>query len=268
MKVLGCFKVVPDLDLIVDEDWTVKGQLELDTGYVKLVWNCFDESALEMMLRLSDLSESLDVVYELSALTIGKQKHESFLKTLYALGFEHGVRICEEGKLFLPEQIAEGIVQYVKTRAMQDVIITGVQSSDGSNSKVPYLLAEKLQWPCIPHVIGMKPVDESHLKIISQVSGGQLEQVVKTPCVLAVGNAPCAYLRIPTLKDKMKLGKKPVEMILPEELGIQDIEASATVVALNPVNRNRDTVLVEGNSPQEKAVRLYEDYLKERLSEC
>lgn len=51
MKILGCFKVVPDLDLIVDEDWAVEGQLQIDAGYVKLVWNCFDEGALEMMLR-------------------------------------------------------------------------------------------------------------------------------------------------------------------------------------------------------------------------
>ena len=105
-----------------------------------------------MMLRLSDLSESLDVVYELSALTVGKQKHESFLKTLYALGFEHGIRICEEETFLLPERVAEEIALYVRKRSMQDVIVMGIQSSDEGNSKVPYLVAEKLQWPCIPMV--------------------------------------------------------------------------------------------------------------------
>lgn len=266
MKVLGCFKVVPDLDLIVDEDWTVKEQLQIDTGYVKLVWNCFDESALEMMLRLSDLSEGLDVVYELSALTVGTQKHEAFLKILYALGFAHGIRLCEgEGILFQPEQIAEGIAQYVKTKAMQDIIVTGVQSSDAGNSKVPYLIAEKLQWPCISHVTGVEPIDESHLKVTSQVSGGSLVQTIKTPCVLAIGNAPCAYLRIPTLKDKMKSGKKPIEQI---ELDTKTDESKVELVALNPVDRSRNTVIIEGDTPREKAVHLYETYLKERLSEC
>lgn len=268
MKILGCFKVVPDLDLIVDEDWAVEGQLQIDAGYVKLVWNCFDEGALEMMLRLSDLLESLDVVYELSALTVGKQKHESFLKTLYALGFEHGIRICEEETFLLPERVAEEIALYVRKRSMQDVIVMGIQSSDEGNSKVPYLVAEKLQWPCIPHVIGVEPVDEEHLKVTSQVPGGKQVQTIKIPCVLAVGNVPCAYLRIPTLKDKIKLGKKPVEQIKPEELGMRGGNASVGIVALNPVNRSRDTVLIEGNSPQEKAVHLYEDYLKRRLSEC
>ena len=96
MKILGCFKIVPDLDLIVEEDWNIENHLHIDTGYAKLIWNCFDEGALEMMLRLSDLSEGLNVVYKLSALTIGRQKTESFLKTLYALGFSEGARICVE----------------------------------------------------------------------------------------------------------------------------------------------------------------------------
>lgn len=141
MKILGCFKVVPDLDLIVEEDWNKKNQSYVDTGYAKLVWNCFDEGALEMMLRLSDLSEGLNVVYKLSALTIGRQKTEGFLKTLYALGFSEGARICvetEEDILFSPEMVSEGIANYVKKVEGQDVIITGIQSSDGSNKKTPY----------------------------------------------------------------------------------------------------------------------------------
>mgnify|MGYP001119260450 CR=1 FL=1 len=268
MKVLGCFKIVPDLDLVVEEDWTEKEQLKIDTGYVKLVWNCFDESALEMMLRLSDLSEGFDVVYELSALTVGKQKHESFLKTLYALGFKHGIRICnEEELLFDSEQIAEGIANYVKTRETQDVIVTGIQSSDGSNRKTPYLIAEKLGWPCITQVIGMETVDEMTLKVTCQIPGGELTQTVKTPCVLAVGNASCAYLRIPTLKDKMKLGKQPIEQISPESLGMKTVREHAKIVALHSVERKRNTIVISGETPKEKAESLYKEYLKGRIEE-
>ena len=51
MKILGCFKVVPDYDLVAEEDWKPDEQLHIDTGYVKLLWNCYDEGALEMMLK-------------------------------------------------------------------------------------------------------------------------------------------------------------------------------------------------------------------------
>jgi electron transfer flavoprotein alpha/beta subunit len=267
MKILGCFKVVGDFDLVAEEDWTADDQLKIDTSYIKPLWNCFDEGALEMMLKLSDLSEGFGVVCQLNALTVGTQKHESFLKTLFALGFEHGVRIeAEEELAFCPEKVAAWIADYVQEQAPQDVIFTGVQSADGSNAKTPYLLAEKLGWPCVSQVTAVEPVDETSLKVMSEVAGGSLVQVIRTPCVLAVGNAACAYLRVPTLKDKMRTKNKPVERIQPEEKE-RSKEAQIKLTALAPVIRKRNTVVIEGETPQEKAAILYQDYLKGRLEQ-
>ena len=168
MKILGCFKIVPDLDFIAQEDWMADGQLQVDTSYAKLLWNCFDEGALEMMLKLSDLSEGFDVVYELNALTVGRLRHETFLKTLYALGFSHAVRVEAEEDVdlrFCPGLIADVTAKYVKETASQDVIVMGTQSSDGSNMKTPLLLAERLGWPCITQVTALEPVDEKHLRV-------------------------------------------------------------------------------------------------------
>lgn len=266
MKILGCFKIVPDLDCIAEEDWVADDRLQVDTGYVKILWNCFDEGALEMMLKLSDQSEGFDVVYELNALTIGRRQHEPFLKTLYALGYQHAARIAAEEDLsFCPEQIAGLVKNYILQRAAQDVVVMGVQSSDGSNMKTPLLLAEGLGWPCITQVIGIEPADETHLKVTSQTEDGYLIQMVKVPCVLAVGNAPSSYLRVPTLKDKMKLGKKPIEQIAVEQLCEIPAECAAELSALHKVDSSRDTVTVEGSSPEEKAEILYHSYLKGRL---
>lgn len=265
MKILGCFKIVPNLDLVAEEDWTADDQLQIDTGYVKIQWDCFDESALEMMLKLSDLSEGFDVVYELNALTIGKRQHEPFLKTLYALGFGHTVRVNpEKDQTFCPEQTAEMIKNYVLKMSGQDVIVMGTQSSDGSNMKTPLLLAELLGWPCITQVIGLEPVDEMHLKVKSQISGGNLIQTVKLPCVLAVGNAPSSYLRVPTLKAKMKLGKQPIEQIDGAQL-TDGAESTVELISLDKVDNHRETVLIEGDSAEEKARILYDSYLKGRV---
>lgn len=266
MKILGCFKIVPDLDLVAEEDWAADDQLQVDTGYVKIQWDCFDEGALEMMLKLSDLSEGFDVVYELNALTIGKRQHEPFLKILYALKFQHTARInVEEDLTFYPEQTAEMIKNYVCEMSAQDVIIMGTQSSDGSNMKTPLLLAETLGWPCITQVIGLAPVDETHLKVKSQSVEGNLIQTVKVPCVLAVGNAPCSYLRVPTLKDKMKFGKQPIELIDGTQFDANKTEDTVELVSLERVENNRDTILIEGETPEEKARTLYDSYLKGRF---
>ena len=263
MKVLGCFKIVPDLDMVLDEDWKADERLLVDTGYVKPLWNCFDESALEMMLKLSDLSESFDVVMELNALTVGKAKHESFLKTLYALGYKNAVRVEEEGEIpFCPERIAETIGNYVKEIEDQDVIVLGSQSSEGNNGKTPFLLAEYLGWPCISQVTEIEPVDDRHLKVRSQIDGADLIQTVRTPFVLAIGNASSSYLRVPTLKDKMGLGKQPIHYYEPDT---GHLDESVELIGLKPVSYTREAVVIEGETPQEKAEILYNSYLKGRL---
>ena len=266
MKILGCFKVVPDLDLVAEEDWCANDQFTVDTSYVKPMWNCFDESALEMMLKLSDLSESFDVVYELNALTIGKSRHETFLKTLYALGYRHAVRIeAEEEINFCPEQIAQAVAGYVKKYEPQDIIVMGQQSSDGSNMKTPYLLAEMLGWPCISQVTNMEPVDEHTIKITSEAENGYYVQIIKTPCVLVVGNAADSYLRVPTLKAKMSLGKQPIEHRTMDEVCEIPEESMVEITDMKKVEKKRNTILIEGDSPEEKAEKAFESYLKERL---
>ena len=35
MKILACFKIVPDLDLVAEEDWKAEEELRVDTGYVR-----------------------------------------------------------------------------------------------------------------------------------------------------------------------------------------------------------------------------------------
>ncbi|WP_334159796.1 FAD-binding protein [Muricomes intestini] len=266
MKILNCFKVVPDLESIADGDWVADDQLQVDTSYGKLLWNCFDEGALEMMLKLSDLSEGFDVVYELNVLTVGRRRDENFLKTLYALGFFNATRVeTEEDLSFCPEAIAEAITEYVSEKAPQDLIVMGTQSSDGSNMKTPLLVAEKLAWPCIIQVKDMFPVDENHIKVVAEEHGRTIIQVVKTPCVLAVENAVCSYLRVPTLKEKMRLGKKPIEHITSEKLEISGREQNVKLVGLEPQDSKRDTVVITGDTPEEKAQVLYETYLKEKL---
>ena len=194
------------------------------------------------------------------------------MKTLYALGYSHGIRIeKEDGCLFSPELVSSAVAAYMKRYAMQDVVIMGQQSSDGSNMKTPYLLAEKMGWPCVRDVVKMEPVDESSLKVTGSTGNGLLVQVVKTPCVLVVGNAQDSYLRVPTLKDKMRLGKQPVEVVSLEELGLgepalEELESRVLPVSLEAVSARRDTVWIDGDTPREKAQKLYETYLQGRLA--
>ena len=69
MNLLACFKIVPDMEAIDSTDWEVDDSLSVDLSYVRPIWNCFDESSLEMLLKLSDLSEGFCSLVNLWALT-------------------------------------------------------------------------------------------------------------------------------------------------------------------------------------------------------
>ena len=84
----------------------------------------------------------------------------------------------------------------------------------------------------------------------------QAVQVVTVPVVLAVGNAPCAYLRVPTLKDKMKFGKRPIEHISLDRKLAESQSRNVELMELAPIDDSRDTIRIEGETPQEKAEKM------------
>lgn len=270
MKMMVCFKAVPDLEMLSEEDWAADSDLKVDLSFVRNILNCFDESALEMALKLSDVSEGFDVLLNLTAFTIGDQKSDTYLKTLYALRFKKAVRIeSNEDLRFFPDVTATVISQYVREINHQDVIVLGRQSGEGDNGKTPLLVAEMLEWPCITQVIRIEPDTEGSLKVTNMVDGGTLTQTITTHCVLSVGNAPNSYLRVPTLKDKMKYGKTPIEVLDIQQFNIQalldDCRHGCELKGLEKISHKRQGIIIEGETPREKARILYDSYLKERL---
>ncbi|MDR1018364.1 MAG: electron transfer flavoprotein subunit beta/FixA family protein, partial [Lachnospiraceae bacterium] len=60
LKILGCFKIVNDLDQVLEEEWQQTSYKLPDLSYVKSSFNSQDESGLELMLRFSEKSENLN----------------------------------------------------------------------------------------------------------------------------------------------------------------------------------------------------------------
>ncbi|HPU01805.1 MAG TPA: electron transfer flavoprotein subunit beta/FixA family protein [Bacillota bacterium] len=258
MRVLVCFKVVPDLDQLPPGGWEIEG-LRVETGFVKTMLNPYDESALELALRLA---ESAPGCVKLTALTVGGREAEGYLKTLYALKFDRAVRLESHADLrFSPESVAAAICTFARNNP-PDVIIMGRQSGVGDNAATPLLAAEMLGWPCITQVTELKFHGEDWLEVGSMVDGGFLRQLARPPFVAAVGNAPHAYLRVPTLKERLASRDKEVEV-----LAAAKEPAGCTLEGLAAIDRRRAGIKIDGTSPQEKARKLYEEYLRRWLAE-
>lgn len=264
MKLLVCFITGPDLDMLEDQDWVIDKNLQIQTGFLKPALSTYDESALEIALMLLDASESVGVPIALNALTVAGTAATAVLKTLIALRFERVVRIdSHEDLRFRPRTIASILTQYVLEQAPQDVLLLGRQTIIGENARTHLLAAEMLKWPCITHVTGIRLDDESHLTVTSQTDDGLLRQQIQTPCVLSVGDAPKTYMRVPTLKDRMRYGKRPVETLFTRNFQLPD--ETEELIHLEVITHERAGIVIEGETPEKKAKTLYEDHLKKRL---
>jgi electron transfer flavoprotein beta subunit len=272
MDIMVCFKVVPDLDLLSGSGWVIDNRFRVETGFVKNMLNPYDESSLEMALKVSDQARETGIRLRLSALTISDSKANLFLKTLNALKFDQTVRIEGTGdNRFSPELCATLISAYVKRTGMPDYLIMGRQSGVGDNAMTPLITAEILKWPCITGVLSIEPSKDSCLRVTCQADDGLYRQVVEPPCILTVGNAPNTYLRIPTLKDIKAHGQNPVEVLNADDLVADGrpvlLPDNCELQSLEAIGSDREGIIIAAGTASEKAHILYHSYLKGWLAD-
>ena len=266
MKILVCFKAAPKVEMLLDEDWVVDKKLQIDTSFIRNELSSYDESALELALKLLDASLGRGIPLELSALTVNTSSATPILKTLNALQFETVVRIePREELLFQPMAVASIISQYVRGHAHRDIVLFGRQSDIGENGKTPLLTAEMLDWTCITQAVSIEPIDENQLMVTRQADDGYVRQRVRPPCVISVGDAPCTHLRKPTLRDRLLYGRHPIEVLAAE--GFQWPVETEALMGLEVLRHARAGKIIEGESAAEKAKVLYEEHLKPVLHE-
>lgn len=271
LNILVCFRVVPDLDMMPADGWETDGRPRVDTSYVRNMLNPYDESALELALRLRDgfarLGSPGRVV--LTALTMGGAEAEGFLKTLAALRFDRVVRIDPGDGEVVPETVAPAVAAFVAGNP-QDVVLTGSQSGLADGGKTPYYLAELLGWRCRAQVCDLAAEAGAGIRVVRRVDAGVATATVTAPCVLAVGDAPGVYLRLPTLRDRVTHGKRDIEILplaaLAREGAVATL-AAPELVSLARVDSRRAGIVIGGETAADKARILYEEYLKPRMEE-
>jgi electron transfer flavoprotein beta subunit len=274
MKILVCFKTVADFSMLSEHDWTVNDHHRVDTGFARHIFNCFEESVLEMALRLSEQVDSLGDSPELTALTIDNQKADLFLMHLYAVQYDNAVRIdcAKDMDLgFNPISVSLAILTYMKKIKKQQLVFLGSQGGEGDNCQTGMLLAERAGWPCIRNVVGVEAVNSSGcLKVTSKTNSRTLVQNVTLPLILIIGNAPdVPYLRVPTLNQKLKARNKQISVF-----SFSDLKLDNKIIIHNDKLRtrlwrqksSRQCTFIKGNNAREKAQQLYDCYLKKKLA--
>jgi electron transfer flavoprotein beta subunit len=285
MRILACFKVTPDYEALRESEWAAGAArstgatggsnetggagapLGVDTRYVRRILNCFDESALELVLRLSDAVVGLGGTADLGALSIGAPDAEPHLRTLLALGFERAARVHTEAALdFAPSVSAALIAAYARRVDRSDLLMLGARSGPGDGGTVPFRVAEHLGWPCLTQVTEVGPLADGRLRVTFTTEDGPARLTARTPCVLAVGNAVVSHLRVPTLSDRLAVRDRRPVILGPADLGVDVAEEScretSSLVALESIDRRREGIVIAGDTPHAKAQALFDSRLK------
>lgn len=271
MRILVSFKVTPDLEALRATDWATAAADGVRTRYVRRILNCFDESALELALRLSETLADGAVATRLSALSIGGRETEPYLKTLQALGYGMAARVEPEAALdFAPAVTATLIAGYAQRVDNSHLLLLGCRSSPGDSGTVPFRVAERLGWPCLTQVVEVEPLGDDRVRVTCMADDGLLRATVRLPCVLAIGNAVVSRLRVPTLTDRLAQRGKSIAVLAAGDLGLdvaKELRHEICVLTgLEAIDRARSGVIVDGGTPREKAQALFEAHLENRIA--
>jgi electron transfer flavoprotein beta subunit len=260
--------MVPDMDMVVADDWNnFNDNNEPEIGYTNKIINCFDESALELALRLAD-SNQHDAKEKVCVVTIADDKSDKMMQTIMSLGV-HAIRIEDKGTFKNNPHALAAIIQKVICKSGSfDAILFGAQAGEYDNGQTGLITAEMLGLPCITEVT--YAVEQKGLLVVTHQTDYGIETLyTEPPVVLIVGNAQDVTLRIPTLKEKLAAKNNKIETF---SLDYLDLDRDELIKMDQRIpgrlffeKTKRQCFYIEGTDSKEKAEHLYREVLRNAI---
>ncbi len=209
MKVLVAVKRVVDFNVKVRVKTDGSG---VETANVKMSMNPFDEIANEEAIRLREDGKADEVV----AVSLGEAKCQETLRTALAMGADRAIHVQTDAEL-QPLAVAK-LLKAVVEREQPGLVILGKQAIDDDSNQTGQMLAALLGWAQGTFASKLELAD-GQLLVTREVDAGLEKVALKLPAVITTDlrlNEP----RYASLPNIMKAKKKPIDVLTPEELGI------------------------------------------------
>ncbi len=227
MKVLVAVKRVVDYNVKVRVKSDNTG---VDIANVKMSMNPFDEIAVEEAVRLKEKG----VVTEIIAVSAGVTQCQETLRTAMAIGADRAI-LVETTEELQPLAVAK-LLKALVDKEQPGLIILGKQAIDDDCNQTGQMLAALAD---LPQATFASKVDvaDGKASVTREVDGGLETLSVSLPAVVTVDlrlNEP----RYVTLPNIMKAKKKPLEVLKPEDLGVDVIPRIKTLKVCEPPKRS------------------------------
>jgi electron transfer flavoprotein beta subunit len=227
MKVLVPVKRVVDYNVKVRVKSDGSG---VETANVKMSMNPFDEIALEEAMRLKEAGKVTEVV----AVTCGVTQAQETLRTGMAIGADRAI-LVETTPDLEPLAVAK-LLKAVADKEQPQLIILGKQAIDDDSNQVGQMLGALLGWP--QATFASKVVLEGDKVTVTREVDGGLETLALTLPAIVTTDLRLNEPRYVTLPNIMKAKKKPLDVIKPEELGVDVAPRLKTLKVVEPPKRS------------------------------
>lgn len=253
MNIAVYFSVLCDTEEVLRSTWEKLSVEHIDMGYANRIVNPYDETAIEYALRIKDGAAACGEKVNITLFTIGEDLPRTVSENLFAVGVDSIYCINEKERVLLHtgEQL-EQLEAYLNTIAF-DFLFMGQQNTYSCDSSIGARLASRLNLPYVGYVSHIE-YDQGALRVKCHAKSGFLCADVVKSSVFSFENTEHPYLRIATLRERLKTKSWVVEQQSPVKIeGVCEYERLEMLEYKPSV---RKCVKIEGNSLSEQARRL------------
>lgn len=258
MKVVVLLKQTPDTAELpkVTADEVRAGQVK-----ATMVINPWDEFAAEEAILLTDRFDA-----ETTAITLGAPNAADALKHALAMGVQSAILIEQDASQSGdPWRAASLLAAAVQAQGPVDLVLTGKQSVDDNNGVTFVGVATKLGYRLLTNVSKIVAIANGTITAERQVEGGVETVESQLPVVVSVAkeiNDP----RYPSFMGIRKANKATIPTVTPAALGITATQSHTQWTNIRkPEVRQTQVQLIEGATVQEKAAKLVDILLSEKV---
>ena len=226
MKVLVPVKRVVDYNVKVRVKSDGSG---VDIANVKMSMNPFDEIAMEEAVRLKEKG----VVTEVIAVSCGVAQCQETLRTAMAIGADRAILIETDVEL-QPLAVAK-VLKALMDKEQPGLVILGKQAIDDDCNQTGQMLAALAGLPQATFASKIEVAD-SKAQVTREIDGG-LEVLSLTLPAIVTTDLRLNEPRYVTLPNIMKAKKKALDIIKPEDLGVDVSPRIKTLKVSEPPKR-------------------------------
>ena len=217
-------------------DYNVKIRVKSDNSgvelnNVKMSVNPFDEIAIEEATKLKEAGKVTEIV----AVTIGPDKAQETIRTAMAIGADRGILVETDAPTDIggvePLAVAKTLKAIVEKES-PDFVIMGKQSIDDDSNQTGQMLSALLGWSQGTFASDVA-IGDGKATVTREIDGGLETIEINLPAIITTDlrlNEP-RYAKLP---DIMKAKKKQLDVMKPEDLGVDYAPRLSVVKVTEP----------------------------------